>query len=227
MQLLALLLERRIPLRVLRRRSEHLPTGQLTLANLLGGLVYQSGRRQDVPHRLSGLLWQGLLRPLLLSRPGGRHARIPPASEQRHRLVLRRLEHGVSLLERGLGGPRRVSCAMAARSLLDTPAVRGGLGMLVVAAALAGHAQNAPVTNVPDAVTRITGLHVDAHGAGRAHLRRELRGMPRVGRRLGDGNPDARGTHRLFRTHPRRDAVTSCRCRTSRSIRAPMRTSPP
>jgi mono/diheme cytochrome c family protein len=48
-----------------------------------------------------------------------------------------------------------------AAHILRSPAVRGGLGMLVVAAALAGHAQNAPVTNVPDAVTRKSGLHVE------------------------------------------------------------------
>ena len=40
-------------------------------------------------------------------------------------------------------------------------ALRVGMVLLVGATAFVSHAQNAPVSNVPDAVTRKTGLHVE------------------------------------------------------------------
>ena len=99
-QLLALLRERRLLVRVLRRRPEHLPAGNHALADVMDRLVRESRGRQDLLDRLSGLLRYRFLRPLRVPRPGGRYAELPSPVEQRHHLVLRRIEHGVPLLER-------------------------------------------------------------------------------------------------------------------------------
>ena len=114
-QLLALLCERRVPLRVLRRRPEHLSAGDGAVSDVLDRLMRESGGRQNLPDRLSGLLRRRLMRPMRLSRPGRRHAELPAAIEQRHHLVLRRLEHGVPLLERGARRSRELRPCEAIR----------------------------------------------------------------------------------------------------------------
>ena len=79
------------------------------LPDVVDRLVRESRGRQDVPDRLSRLLWDRLLRPLLVPRPGGRYAELSTPVEQRHHLVLRRVEHGVSLLERSARGSRQLA----------------------------------------------------------------------------------------------------------------------
>ena len=108
-QLLALLRHRRLHVQLLRRGSERVSAGQHPFSDSLGRQLHQSGRRPNLSACLSRLLREGQLRPLLLPQHGGRDAGLSAGPEQRHLVVLRRPEHGVSLLERRHRPPRELT----------------------------------------------------------------------------------------------------------------------
>src|ERR1700681_4023659 len=89
------------------------------------------------------------MRSLRLPRPGGRHALVPATSQQRHRVVLRGLEHGVPLLECRSGGRCRMRVAMR-------------WAVLIICGMSVGSGPEAQTqgTHVPDAITRQSGLRV-------------------------------------------------------------------
>ena len=206
LQLLAALLLRRLPVRVLRRHLQPVPARLLRLADQLGRNLRQSGRQSGLPDRLPGLLRQGQLRPVRLPRHRGRDAELPAGA--------------ATTTSSGASARPRWSTTARARwssARRDAPRARPPLGLWLAAAlpaAAADYQPGAPLETFTgaraDFAFRCKGCHGFAGEGTPGHVPRldgfvglytQLAGRPRL--------PDA-GAGRRPRQARRRRASRRC-----------------
>ena len=97
-RLLALLRDRRLPVRLLRRLGHDLPARARSPRRHLGRHLPQRGRRPELHRLLQRLLRQELVRALPLQPQRGRRTAVSPSGVERLQLVRRQQrEHPVSL----------------------------------------------------------------------------------------------------------------------------------
>jgi methylamine dehydrogenase accessory protein MauD len=116
-RVLASLLDRRLSLLVLWRQPDGLPARHRDGAGVLDRHLPQPGRRPRLRDLVQRLLRPRHVRALLLQPQRGRSADLPPVPQQRHQLVLGRLEPDLPLLDGADHRPRRRSATGAMRRL--------------------------------------------------------------------------------------------------------------